>query len=225
MNQEQRERMMALSSNNVSDALTALQLKGSTFGVRPIWEGCPKIVGEAITVKMGPAGFTTAETTHLGVLNAMRSGKPGSVVVIDHGGRLDVSAFGGIMANTAQVSGMSGVVVDGVTRDIDEYVQIEFPVYSRGAVVATSRGKTINYAINNMIQFAGVQVIPGDIVIADRSGVVIVPQINFEEVLTKAEELRDKEDQMIAEIRAGSDAQAVDHKFNYENMLHAEKGE
>lgn len=219
MNQEQRKRMMELSSNNVSDAMTALNIKGSTYGVRPIWEGCPKIVGEAITVKMGPAGFTEAATTHLGVLNAMKEGKPGSVVVVDHGGRMDVSAFGGIMANTAQVSGMSGVVVDGVTRDIDEYVQIQFPVYSRGAVVATSRGKTIAYQMNGMVQFAGVQVLPGDIVIGDRSGVVIVPQNRFEEVLEKAEELRDKEEQMIAEIRAGADAASVDGKYNYENML------
>lgn len=220
MDQKQRERMMALSSNNVSDAMTALEIKGSTYGVRPIWEGCPKIVGEAITVKMGPAGFSEAATTHLGVLSAMRQGKPGSVVVVDHGGRMDVSAFGGIMANTAQVSGMSGVVVDGVCRDVDEYVEIQFPVYSRGAVVATSRGKTISYLINGMIQFAGVQVLPGDVVIGDRSGVVIVPQSRFEEVLAKAEELKDSEDRMIAEIRAGADAGAVDAKFDYENMLH-----
>lgn len=219
MNSDQRKRMMELSSNNVSDALTALGLKGSTFGVRPIWEGCPKIVGEAITVKMGPTGFTEATTTHLGVLNAMRSGKRGSIVVIDHGGRLDVSAFGGIMANTAQVSGMSGVVVDGVTRDIDEYIEIEFPVYSRGAVVATSRGITMAYSINEMVQFAGVQVRPGDIIIGDRSGVVVVPIEEFESVLNKAEELRDKENKMISEIRAGADALSVDEKFNYENML------
>lgn len=219
MNQEQRTRMMTLSSNNVSDAMTALNIKGSTYGVRPIWEGCPKIVGEAITVKMGPAGFSEAATTHLGVLSAIKAGKPGSVVVIDHGGRMDVSCFGGIMANTAQVAGMSGVVADGVTRDIDEYVEIQFPVYSRGAVVATSRGKTISYLINGMIQFAGVQVLPGDIVIGDRSGVVIVPQNRFEEVLAKAEELRDKEERMTALIRAGEDPGAVDSKFNYENML------
>ena len=132
---------------------------------------------------------------------------------------MDVSCFGGIMANTAQVAGMSGVVADGVTRDIDEYVEIKFPVYSRGAVVATSRGKTISYLINGMIQFAGVQVLPGDVVIGDRSGVVIVPQSRFEEVLAKAEELRDNEDRMTAEIRAGADPGAVDHEFNYENML------
>lgn len=219
MNQDQRERMMQLSSNNVSDAMTALNIKGSTYGIRPIWEGCPKIVGEAITVKMGPAGFSEAATTHLGVLSAIKAGKPGSVVVIDHGGRMDVSCFGGIMANTAQVAGMSGVVADGVTRDIDEYVSIQFPVYSRGAVVATSRGKTISYLINGMIQFAGVQVLPGDVVIGDRSGVVIVPQNRFDEVLAKAEELRDNEDRMTAEIRAGADPGAVDHKFDYENML------
>lgn len=219
MTNEQREKMMKLSSNNVSDALTALQLPGSTFGVRPIWEGCPKIVGEAVTVKIGPVGMTEASTTHLGILTAIRQAKPGSVIVVDHGGRMDVSAWGGIMATTAQVSGMAGVVVDGVTRDIDNFVEIGFPVYSRGAVVATSRGKTMAYDINGMVQFANAQVRAGDIVIADRSGVVIVPQERFEDVLCKAEELYEKEEAMVREIRAGKDALELDREFNYENML------
>lgn len=219
MTNEQRERLTRLSSNNVSDAMTALKIRGTTRGIRPIWEGCPKICGEAITIKMGPVGVTEAETTHLGVLNAMKAGKPGSVVVVDHGGRTDISAFGGIMGNTAQVYGMSGVVVDGVCRDIDEYVEIKLPMYSRGATVETSRGKTQSYLINQMIQFGGVQVRPGDIVLADRSGVVIVPQERFEEVLAKAEELESNESRMIQEIRSGADPALVDHKFNYENML------
>ncbi len=220
MDAKQRERMLKLSSNNVSDAMTALGIKGSTYGVRPVWEGAGRIVGEAITVKMGPDGFTKATRTHLGVLEAMKAGKPGSVVVVDNGGRMDVSCFGGIMGNAAQAAGMSGTVVDGVCRDIDEFVEIGYPVYARGAVVATSRGVTTNYLINGIIQFAGVQVLPGDIVIGDRSGVVIVPQSRFTEVLDKAEALRDQEDAMIREIRAGKDAGAVDEHFDYENMLH-----
>lgn len=219
MTQEERTRMMALSTNNVSDALTALGMKGATYGIRPIWEGCPKIVGEAVTLKTGPAGFTERAGSHLALTTALHDAAPGSVVVIDHGGRMDVSCFGGIMANDAQVSGISGTVVDGVCRDIDEYVEIGYPVYSRGAVVATSRGVTVNYVVNEMIQFGGVQVSPGDIVIGDRSGVVIVPRPRFPEVLAKAEELRDLEDAMIAKIRAGADARKVDQDFNYTNML------
>jgi regulator of RNase E activity RraA len=70
-----------------------------------------------------------------------------------------------------------------------------------------------------MIQFGGVQVRPGDVVLADRSGVVIIPQEELDEVLAKAEELYQKEQSMISEILAGSSVLEVDLKYNYEKML------
>lgn len=225
MTGEQRARLEGICSNTVSDAMTALKIRnsGSTYGIRPIWEGCPRICGEAITAKIGPEGFAESASTHFGVLQAMQQAKPGSVLVMDHGGRMDVSSFGGIMATTAQINGMAGVVVDGITRDIDCFAEIGFPVYSRGAAVATSRGKTMAYSINRMIQFGGIQVRPGDIVVADRSGVVIIPQERFEEVLELAEELNRQEEEMIKTMRTGADPVEVDQKFNYEQMLN-EKG-
>jgi regulator of RNase E activity RraA len=74
-------------------------------------------------------------------------------------------------------------------------------------------------ATNVMIQFGGVQVRPGDIVMGDRSGVVIIPQERLDETLAKAEGFYEKEEQMIAEIRAGASMLEVDNKFNYEKML------
>lgn len=224
MTDEQRKRLDKICSNTVSDAMTALKIRngGAALGIRPIWEGCPHIVGEAITAKIGPEGFAQSAKTHFGVLQAMKQAKPGSVLVMDHSGRMDVSSFGGIMATTAQLSGMSGVVVDGITRDVDTFADIKFPVYSRGAGIATSRGVTMAYLINGMIQFGGLQVRPGDIVVADRSGTVIIPQERFEEVLAKAEELEEKEAAMIVEMRKGSDPVAVDEKFDYEQMLKKE---
>jgi regulator of RNase E activity RraA len=98
-------------------------------------------------------------------------------------------------------------------------VEIQFPAYARGTVVATARGRIMEEATNVLIQFAGVQVRPGDIVMGDRSGVVIVPQEKLDEVIEKAELFFGKEEQMIAEIRAGAGMLAVDNKFNYEKML------
>lgn len=78
------------------------------------------------------------------------------------------------------------------------------------------------YLINGMIQFGGLQVRPGDIVVADRSGTVIIPQERFEEVLEKAEALEAQEAAMIVEMRKGTDPVAVDEKFDYEQMLKKE---
>jgi regulator of RNase E activity RraA len=215
--EQYRARLTSLSTTNVSDALDALGLKGSTYGIRPIWEGAAKIAGEAVTVRLTAAGLSKGKT-HLGV-RAIDAAKAGDVIVIDNGGRLDTSCWGGILANGADMKGVSGVVIDGACRDIDDYVEIRFPVYARGAVVATARGRIMEESTNAMIQFGGVQVRPGDIVTADRSGVVIVPREKFEEVLAKAEELFGKEEAMVREIRAGTSMIEVDEKFNYEKML------
>ena len=72
---------------------------------------------------------------------------------------------------------------------------------------------------NEMIQFGGVQVRPGDVVMGDRSGVVVVPWERVEEVLDKAEGLYEKEEQMIKEILESGDVLSVDNKFGYEKML------
>ena len=117
------------------------------------------------------------------------------------------------------MKGISGVVIDGACRDLDDCVEIDFPVYARGTVVATARGRIMEEATNVMIQFGGVQVRPGDIVMGDRSGVVIVPQEHIEEVLDKAEALYTKEENMIRDIRNGQSMMDVDTKYNYEKML------
>ena len=119
-----RERLLKLSTTNVSDALDALGYKGSTYGVRPMYEGVRKIAGSAVTVKMTAAGETKGKV-HLGI-RAIEAARSSDVVVVDNGGRLDTSCWGGILANGAQLKGVSGVVIDGACRDVDDYVEIGF---------------------------------------------------------------------------------------------------
>jgi regulator of RNase E activity RraA len=212
-----RQRLARLSTTNIADALDAFSLKGATYGIRPLWENAGKVVGRAVTVKITAAGLTKSKN-HLGV-KAIEAAERGEVIVIDNGGRLDTSCWGGILANGAKMKGVSAVVVDGAVRDLDDCMDVHFPVYARGTVVATARGRIMEEATNVMIQFAGVQVRPGDVVMGDRSGVVIIPQEKLDEVLAKAEELYDKEEQMVAEIRAGASMLEVDNKYNYEKMI------
>lgn len=211
------QRFMKLSTTNVADALDALGLKGATYGIRPLWENTGKIVGRAVTVKIAAAGLTKGKN-HLGV-QAIEAAETGDVIIIDNGGRLDTSCWGGILANGAKMKGVAAVVVDGATRDLDDCVEIKFPVYARGTVVATARGRIMEEATNVMIQFAGVQVRPGDVVMGDRSGVVIIPQEKIDDVLVKAEEMYAKEEQMVTEIRAGASMLDVDNKYQYEKMI------
>lgn len=212
-----RRRLEKLSATNVADALDSLGLKGATFGIRPLWENAGKVVGPAVTVKLTAAGLTKSDT-HLGV-RAIEAANPGDIIVIDNGGRLDTSCWGGILANGAKMKGVGGVVVDGAIRDLDDCMEISFAAYARGTVVATARGRIQEESTNQMIQFAGVQVRPEDIIIGDRSGIAVIPSERLDDVLEKAETFWQKEEDMVAEIRAGHSMLAVDQKYSYEKML------
>ncbi|MCI9442323.1 MAG: RraA family protein [Ruminococcus sp.] len=214
---ELRERLNKLSTTNVSDALDALGLKGSTIGVKKMYEDCRKIIGEAVTMKVVAAGLTKS-TTHMGV-NAIEAAKEGDVIVIDNGGREDVNCWGGVLSTGAKFKGVSGVVIDGCCRDLDECVELGFPVYARSTICATARGRVMEEATNVMVSFCGVQVRPGDVVIADITGVVFIPQERLEDVIEKGEMLLKKETAMCADIKAGMSMLEVDQKYNYENML------
>jgi 4-hydroxy-4-methyl-2-oxoglutarate aldolase len=214
------ERLSKLDSCAVSDALDRLGLKGATFGVRPMWT-CPRIAGRAVTVKIKPAGLEKPKQ-HLGT-PAIHAAQPGDIIVIDSGGRPDVSAWGGLLSLASKIKGVSGVVIDGACRDVDESREVGFPVYARAAVPMTARGRVIQDSFNREVEFAGVQVHPGDLVIADGSGVVIIPQAKEREAIQEAEAVFQHEAKMAAEIRKGRPIVEVLEKLGYESMLDKKK--
>ena len=214
------ERLLKLDTCAVSDGMDRLGLMGATYGIRPMWP-CPKIVGRAVTMKIKPVGLDKAKQ-HLGTL-PIDAAQPGDVIVIDNGGRPDTSCWGGLLALAAKTKGISGVVIDGACRDIDESRDVGFPVYARGAVPMTARGRVMQETYNQEIEFAGVQVHPGDLVIADGSGVVIIPRSKEEEIVRAAEAVAATEARMAEGIRQGMSVLAVLEKLGYEQMLDKDK--
>ena len=214
------ERLSKLDTCAVSDGMDRLKLAGATYGIRPMWP-CPKIVGRAVTMKIKPVGLEKPKQ-HLGTL-PIDVAQPGDVIVIDNGGRPDTSCWGGLLALAAKTKGISGVVIDGACRDIDESRDLGFPVYARGAVPMTARGRVMQESYNQEIEFAGVQVHPGDLVIADGSGVVIIPRSEEEEVVREAESVAATEARMAEGIRRGMSVLEVLEKLGYEQMLNKDK--
>lgn len=210
-----------LATTNISDALDFFGMKGAVGGINKLWPGAKKIFGPAITIKIIASGSFKSKT-HLGV-EAITVSKKGDVIVIDSSGRTDSSCWGGILATAASLKGIEGVVADGACRDIDEYIELDFPVYALNPVVLTARGRTTEYSTNEMIQVKDIQVSPGDLVVADLSGVVFVPVEKIQVVLEKAEELYKKESEMIRALQSGESLKDVDKEFNYEKMLKSSK--
>lgn len=204
------------STTNISDALDALGLASGITGILPAFD-CPKLFGPIVTIKMTAAGQTPSKS-HVGI-KAIVSAAKGDIIVIDNGGRKDVSCWGEILSYAAKSQGVSGVVIDGAFRDIDDIKLLGFPVYARGVVPVTARKRIMEIETNTIIQCGGVQVRPGDFIMADGNGVVIIPLEKFNEVLKKAEELFNKEQAMIREIKEGSPIDVVDKKYGYEKMI------
>jgi 4-hydroxy-4-methyl-2-oxoglutarate aldolase len=210
------ERLERLDTCAVSDALDHLGLRGATTGIRPLWM-CPKIVGRAVTVKIVPAGLSRSGV-HLAT-PAIEAAESGDVIVIDNAGRTDVSSWGDILSNAAQYRGVRGVVIDGACRDIDASREVGFPVYGKAVVPVTARNRIQQEAFNVLVQVGGVQVRPRDLVIADGSGVVFIPQERAEEVIAAAERLAARQAAMVQAVRAGRSVVEVMHDTAFETAL------
>jgi 4-hydroxy-4-methyl-2-oxoglutarate aldolase len=215
-----RTRLLALSTCNVSDALDKLGIRGVAIGIRPVWD-CGRIAGRAVTIKITAAGVEKSKH-HLGT-EAIDAGGAGDVIVVDNGGRPDVSCWGGILATGAKRQGIAGVVIDGACRDADEYPGIGLPVYSRAVVPCSARGRIMQESFNALVQLGGVQVRPGDLVLADENGVVVIPIESADQVIGEAEGLLAREEEMTAAIMAGASMAEVDGRFAYEKMLDADR--
>ncbi|MGG1675508.1 RraA family protein [Neobacillus sp. NRS-1170] len=159
----------------ISDAMDGLNNLHPS--IKPLKEEY-KIAGRAFTVKI-PVG------DNLAVLKAIREAKPGDILVVDSKGDQYRAIAGDFVAGMAQTLGIGGIVVDGVIRDIVEIKQLDFPVFSKGTAVAAS-GKAGVGEINVPISCGGTAVNPGDILVGDADGVVVIPQKIEQEVLTKS---------------------------------------
>jgi regulator of RNase E activity RraA len=213
---EALSRLAKLDTCAVSDALDRLGLKGAVLGIGQLWPG-PRITGRCVTVKIKPAGLEQSKQ-HL-CTAAIAAASPADVIVVDNGGRLDVAAWGGLLSLAAKIKQVRGVIVDGAARDLDESRELAFPVYGRAAVQVTARGRIMQQSFNQEIACAGVQVHPGDLVIADASGAVFIPRAREAEVLAQAEALAGREAAMADAIRGGRSIVEVMETMGYETML------
>lgn len=217
LTQELRERLYKVGTTNISDAMDALGFSNVCHGIAPLYESCKKIVGEAITQRFIPTD-NLPKQKH-GGMETIQNAAPGSVVVVEGSVRPDMNTCGGIAATAACMNGLSGWVSDGLVRDVDEIVELDFPMYCKGRTVLTARGRFMEAAINEPVCCGGALCRFGDIVVGDKSGVVIIPQERLEEVTARAEDIAAKEEAMIRSIKEGAALGEVDKKANYENML------
>jgi len=211
-----RKRLEKLSTTNLSDALDKIGIRGAVIGVRPLF-GLAKVVGPAVTIKITAAGMAKSRH-HLGI-EAIASARKGDLIVIDNRGDIQNNCWGEILTCAAKMKGVCGVIIDGAARDVDMCEEMGFPIFARGVVPITARGRIMQEDFNCLIRLGDVQVRPGDILMGDINGVVVIPPEKLEDVLSEAEKIMEKEELMKKDILSGLDILEVDKKYNYEQML------
>jgi len=194
------EQDLALDTATVSDALDICGLPPGQGGLRPMW-GRPRIAGFAATVELGPL---TGEHAGAHILtDAIAGAGAEDVMVIANDGRTDVSCWGGIVSIGAAMRSIRGVVADGACRDAGQARELGFPVFARAQVPVTARGRLRQTSAGAPVRLGQVTVNPGDVVMADEGGVVVIPRDRAAEVLAAAHGVRAREEQIEAEVRAG----------------------
>ncbi|MEV5776753.1 4-carboxy-4-hydroxy-2-oxoadipate aldolase/oxaloacetate decarboxylase [Streptomyces antimycoticus] len=214
------ERLRAVDTCAVSDALDRHGLRGVVTGLRSL-AADRSFAGRAVTVRLGPPTMgDNLPKRHLGTAAVDASG-PGQVIVVDHQGRTDCAGWGGLLARAAASRGIEGVIVDGAARDLAEAAQAGLPVHARISTPVTARTRATEQAWGEPVALDGLEVMPGDLVLADSGGVVVVPVDRAEEIVATAERIAVTEAAMARAIDAGTPVSEVMSK-TYEELTDAD---
>jgi 3-hexulose-6-phosphate synthase/6-phospho-3-hexuloisomerase len=189
------EAFMKVSTANISDAM---HKTGELKGLKPVWTGKPgelKFAGPAVTVRTYNGDWSAP-------VQAIDQCKPGDVIVID-ACQGEIAVWGELATNSCRSKGVVGVVIDGAVRDIDDIRSMKFPLFARHFTPTAGEPKGFG-EINAPIEICGRKVEPGDWIIGDDSGVMVVPKDLAMEMANRAIDVKEKENRVREEIQRGS---------------------
>lgn len=202
-----RKRLMALRPALLSDAL------GKTGGMdhdMRCWSANCRMAGPVMTLRVHTADI-------LMVGKALSECPKGHVLVIDGQGELNTALWGAITTTGARLKGLEGVVIDGAIRDVGQIRSDRLPVFARAAV-PNAGGAEYKGEIGVTIQCGGAVVSPGDWVVSDEDGIVVIPALRLEDTVHTAETLRKVEREIYRLVKQGNDLAKL---LRYDDLLAA----
>jgi regulator of RNase E activity RraA len=191
----------ALATPTIANALDDVAFEGVMQGLTQMVPGT-RCVGRAVTVRQvtGKRGDFTSDDFKVGKM--IDAAGRGDILVIDNGGHA-VSTFGGLATLAAKVKGIAGLVADGGVRDREEMIEHAFPVFARHMTPLTGRTRLAISGVNEVVACGGVRVRPGDVILADGSGVVCIPADRAAKVLELATRYAADDAQAAGELAKG----------------------
>lgn len=206
------ERAGALDTATLSDAMDKHGLNGQCYKIKPrSIDTC--MTGRAWTLLYGPAGSPAGT-----VGDYIDDVAPGSVIVLDNGGRENATVWGDILTEVAHARGIAGTVIDGINRDTILALKLGYPIYSRDSWMRTGKDRVQVEATGVPVNIGDVRVCPGDLVRGDTDGVVVIPKEHEEAVLRSAEQIQAAEDAIRESVRAGMSLRDARAKHQYHSL-------
>lgn len=205
-----RDAFMKVSTPNISDAM---HRSGEMKGLKPVWIGTEEIsfkfVGPAVTVRAYNGDWSKP-------VEAIEVAQKGEVIVVDACEGMD-AVWGELASWSCKIKGIEGVVIDGAVRDLDEIRRIKLPIYARHFTPTAGEPRGLG-EINVSIVCAGQKVNPGDWIVGDDSGVVVIPKEKAQELANRAIDVLEKENRIREEIKRGSTLSEVSYLKKWEKQ-------
>ena len=206
------QRASRLDTATLSDALDRHGLNGQCYKIKPRSSDY-RMTGRARTLLYGPAGSVPGT-----VGDYIDDVDPGSVIVLDNGGRDNATVWGDILTEIAHRKGIAGTVIDGINRDVSLCLELGYPIYSRDHWMRTGKDRVQVEATGIPVNIGDVRVCPGDLMRGDADGVVVIPQDRENEVLDAAEAIQAAEDAIRQSVREGMSLRQAREKHRYHQL-------
>jgi regulator of RNase E activity RraA len=201
-----------LSCADLSDAMDRLSIDGQCLGIAPI-DRSFNLVGQAWTLRYGSVGQDPGT-----VGDYIDDLGEGDIVVLDNRARVDVTVWGDLLTTTAARRKLGGTVIDGVCRDVDRALALNYPIFSRGNWMRTGKDRVRVEATQQPVVIGGIRVEPGDWIRGDGDGVVVVPQRQVSRVIEAAQEIQAAEAGIRSMIESGMDLRKAREEFGYHRL-------
>ena len=206
------ERAAKLDTATLSDALDKLGIHGQCHRIKPRSSSL-RMAGRAWTLLYGPAGKPAGT-----VGDYIDDVPPGSVIVLDNGGRDDATVWGDILTEIAHRRGIAGTVINGINRDTHLCLSLGYPVFSIDHWMRTGKDRVQVEATGVPVNIGGARVAPGDILKGDTDGVVVIPKEHEDRVLAAAEEIEAAENRIRETARSGVRLDEARKQFKYHQL-------
>lgn len=203
------EDLKEIGVTTLSDALDRLGIEGQCLGIMPFARSM-RLAGPAFTIRMLPVGSTGGS-----VGDYIDDVLPGQIVVIDNDGRLDATVWGDILTMVADRRGIGGTVIDGVCRDIDRSIELNYPIFARANTMRTGKDRVTADAYNVPVQVSRVRVVSGDWIVGDGDGIVALPAQRLEEIMKAAIEIAESESKIRDAVLRGERLDKARERLRY----------